>query len=297
MAKDRDTRKEYKRPQDQLVRMGRPALSVARRLWEWLRPRRFAILFVFLAGVFVLSAAMLIRGHIRGIGEEKALNELAAMTADNTKTPAPSPSGTSVSSPSPAPGTPDPLARYREMYSQNTDMAGWVRIEGTAIDYPVMYSSDDYYLSHNFDREESKSGVPFIDKRCTVEPLGTNTIIYGHHMKNGTMFASLIEYEDEDYYREHPVICFDTLHDQHEYEIIAVFRSQIFRQSDTVFKHYNFLNAESKADFDEYIANIKALSLYDTGVTAKYGDSLVTLVTCAYHTENGQFAVVARRSE
>ena len=189
------------------------------------------------------------------------------------------------------------LEQYRALYKQNSDMAGWVRIDGTTIDYPVMHTGDDFYLSHGFDKEKSKSGVPFIDKRCSVEPMGTNTIIYGHHMKNGTMFAGLEKYEDEAYYKEHPVIRFDTLYEQHEYEIIAVFESQIYRKSDSIFQHYNFLNAESKDEFDEYIKGIKALALYNTGITASYGDALLTLVTCTYHTQNGQFVVVARKSK
>lgn len=177
---------------------------------------------------------------------------------------------------------------------QNTDMIGWISIEDTKIDYPVMFTADDFYLSHGFDKGESKSGVPFIDKRCAIGPFDTNTIIYGHHMKNGTMFAGSESYEHEDFYKVHPTICFDTLYEKREYEIIAVFKSQIFIKSDTVFKHYNFLNAEDAAAYNEYIANIKALSLYDTGVTAAYGDEVITLATCAYHTENGQFVVVAK---
>jgi len=114
-------------------------------------------------------------------------------------------------------------------------------------------------------------------------------------MKNGTMFAGLDRYKDEDYYKEHPTIRFDTIYTQQEYEIISVFESRIYNNKDTAFKHYNFLNAENKADFDEYIANIKALSLYDTGVTASYGDEILTLVTCNYHNENGQFVVAAKR--
>ena len=85
------------------------------------------------------------------------------------------------------------------------------------------------------------------------------------------------------------------MYEQHEYEIIAVFESQIYRKSDSIFQHFNFLNAKGKDEFDEYIKGIKALALYDTGVTASYGDALLTLVTCTYHTENGQFVVVARQ--
>ena len=110
------------------------------------------------------------------------------------------------------------------------------------------------------------------------------------------MFAALENYKDEDYYKAYPIIRFDTLYKEQEYEIMAVFESQVYRQNDTAFKYYNFLNAGSKADFNEYLARIKALSLYNTGVTAAYGDELLTLVTCDYHTENGQFVVVARKT-
>lgn len=258
----------------------------------------FALL-IFSCAVFILSATMLMLHYGQAFREERALKRLAALVADNTALP-PSPDGSTPELPATTPipvqafQKPVILEQYRELHEQNPDMVGWIKIDGTVIDYPVMHTSDDFYLSHGFDKAESKSGVPFIDKRCTVEPFGTNTIIYGHHMKNGTMFAGLENYEDEDYYKEHPTIRFDTLYTQQEYEIITVFKSQIYRKSDSVFKHYDFLNAEDAAAYNEYIANIKALSLYDTGVTATYGDELITLVTCAYHTENGQFVVVAK---
>jgi len=249
---------------------------------------RFGIvLLVSLAAVLVFSGTILVLGDLQEVKEENALKQLAAI-AGNTESSAVVSGGTS--------GTPVILAQYQELHKRNKDMAGWIKINGTVIDYPVMYTADDFYLSHDFDKEESKSGIPFIDKRCTVTPFCTNTIIYGHHLKNGTMFAGLENYKDEGYYKEHQTIRFDTLYTQQEYEIIAVFKSQIYRKSDTVFKHYNFLNAESEVAFNEYITNIKALSLYDTGMTASYGDELLTLVTCAYHTENGQFVVVARKT-
>lgn len=253
------------------------------------------ILFIAFVAIFVFSATMLILYYAQGAKEENALRRLTVLAADS---PEPTASAsTAVPHISPVPSAePVMLAQYQDLYEQNTDIVGWIKIDGTVIDYPVMYTGDDFYLSHGFDKAETKSGVPFIDKRCAVEPFGTNTIIYGHHMKNGTMFAGLENYKNENYFIEHPVIRFDTLYTQQEYEIIAVFESQTYRKSDTVFKHYNFFNAEDQADFDEYIANIKALALYDTGVTASYGDKLLTLVTCAYHTENGQFVVVAKKS-
>lgn len=261
------------------------------RLDKLLPPRLRFILLIAFSAVFVFSAAMLIRYYAQGAKEEAALKELASVAAVSVENSVPASGSMSE------PEAPVILGQYQKLYAQNADMAGWIKIDGTVIDYPVMYTADDFYLSHGFDKAESKSGVPFIDKRCTVEPFGTNTIIYGHHMQNGTIFAGLGNYKDEDYYKEHQTIRFDTLYEQQEYEIIAVFESRIYRKSDTVFKHYNFLNAGNEAEFDKYIDGIRALSLYDTGISASYGDKLLTLVTCAYHTEQGQLVVVARKTE
>jgi sortase B len=269
----------------------KPRRIFTRQVW-------FALL-IFSCTVFILSATMLMLHYGRASREERELKRLAALVADNTALP-PSPDGSTPELPAATPipvqtpQEPVMLEQYRALYEQNTDMAGWIRVDGTGIDYPVMYTADDFYLSHGFDKAESRSGVPFIDQRCAIVPFGTNTIIYGHHMKNGTMFAGLERYEDEDFFEKYPTVRFDTLYEQREYEIIAVFKSKVYRKSDMVFKHYNFLNAEDAAAYNEHIANIKALSLYDTGVTAAYGDELITLVTCAYHTENGQFVVVAK---
>ena len=260
-----------------------------------LAPRLRFILLICCIAVLVLSASMLIWHYAAGASEEAAFRKLAAVAAGSTQTPANPAIFSDADGPSSIPEAPAMLEQYSALYKQNADIAGWVRIDGTTIDYPVMYTGDNFYLSHGFDKEESKSGVPFIDKRCSVKPTGTNTIVYGHHMKNGTMFAGLMGYEDEDYYKGHTVIHFDTLYEQQEYEIIAVFKSQIYRKSDTAFKHYNFLSAGNEAEFDAYMKGIKALALYDTGITASYGDALLTLVTCAYHTENGQLVVVAKR--
>jgi len=261
---------------------------------ERIKDRLSLLALIPLVVVFLVSAAMLAKHYSQAAGERRALEELALLT-EVAETPAPTPA--IYATPAPEPTAPTTLDRYQALHEQNPDMAGWIKIDGTPIDYPVMFTPEDseYYLNHGFDKGESKSGVPFIDARCAVDPFGTNTIIYGHHMKNGTMFAGLMKYEDEDFYKAHPTVRFDTLYAEQEYEIIAVFRSRIYYQSDTVFKHYNFLNAADKADFDEYIENIMALALYDTGVTASYGDELLTLVTCAYHTENGQFVVVGRK--
>lgn len=191
---------------------------------------------------------------------------------------------------------PEILEAYRELYEQNNELAGWLTMEGTSIDHPVMQCGDnDYYLHHDFEKEENRYGELFVKAGCPLDGTASNIIIYGHHMKDGSMFAPLKKYEDETFYEEHRRFQFDTLYEQRTYEIIAVFRSQIFEDESTEFKYYQYYGELTADEFDVFYQNIKELSLYDTGIEAQYGDSLLTLSTCSYHTENGRLAVVAKR--
>lgn len=106
-------------------------------------------------------------------------------------------------------------------------------------------------------------------------------------------FRELFQYEDPDYWRAHPTIRLATEYEDREFEILAVFRDRVYYKSETVFKFYNFIDAEDETAYNEAVANYKAKSMYDTGVNPEYGDQLITLVTCAYHTDNGRFVVVA----
>lgn len=189
------------------------------------------------------------------------------------------------------------LPQYQILYDENPDLIGWIKIEGTPLDYPVMQNKDDneYYLHRDFYGEYEYSGLPFLDLKCNFEQPSTNLIIYGHNMKSDAMFSCLTRYTDKEYFLEHPVIRFDTIYEEGEYEIIAVVLSQVYRKSDDVFKFYQFTQADTEAEFEDYIRNMKKLSLYDTGVDASFGDRLITLVTCNYHTKNGRLAVLAKR--
>ncbi len=257
------------------------------------KTQRF-LLFVCIA-VFVSSISILGWQHMRSLKEENALKQLVQTKGSTKSSTLPSMDiSTQMLAEASASAI---LEQYCELSRQNRDLIGWIKIDGTEIDYPVMYTGDDFYLRHSFDKTDSKSGLPFIDKRCAVKPFGTNTIIYAHNMKNGTMFSGLLNYKSSDYYAEHPIIRFDTLYEAQEYKIVAVFESEVYQKSDMVFKHYNFLNADNHAAFDEYSAGIKALSLYDTGIYPEYGDELITLMTCSYHTENGRFVVVAKKCD
>lgn len=188
-----------------------------------------------------------------------------------------------------------PLERYRELYNLNNDMAGWIRIDGTQINYPVMYTPDspDFYLKHNFEKESSDYGVPYLAENCDSNGNGDNLIIYGHHIKGGRMFGALMDYTRKEFYESHRIIRFDTLEELAEYEVVAVFKTTVY--DDTGFKYYLFTNADKEADFNAYVKECKALALYDTGVKAVYGDKLISLSTCEYSSPNGRLVVVAKK--
>ena len=189
------------------------------------------------------------------------------------------------------------LTEYAELFLQNTDMVGWIQIEDTNINYPVMHTPDnpDFYLKHGFDKGYTDYGCPYVQENCDVQEPSDNVIIYGHHMKNGSMFADLEKFKNEDFYKEHKTISFNTLTDKYEYEIVAVFKTFVYSDSPESFKYYRFVNAETPEDFSAFIEKCKELSLYDTGVSAEYGDKLITLSTCEYSRTNGRLVVVAKR--
>lgn len=193
---------------------------------------------------------------------------------------------------------PEVLPEYRQLYGRNTDLAGWLCVEGTKIDYPVMRSEDDaFYLSHDFQGKEDRYGCLFIRSCVDIAYPGDNVIVYGHNMKDGAMFGGLDRYADEKYYREHPVIRFDTLYAKGSYEIIGAFRARVLAEDEEGFRYYDFYEAGSREEFEDFCGSVKELSLYETGVEAVYGDKLLTLSTCSYHTGDGRFVVVARKTE
>jgi SrtB family sortase len=191
---------------------------------------------------------------------------------------------------------PDILPEYQALYQKNKKLIGWLKIDDTIIDYPVMQTSNnEYYLDHNFNQEYDKNGSIFLDSAGSIYPRSTNLILYGHHMKSGKMFGQLQKYAKESYYEEHRTIQFDTIYEKGTYEVMYVFRSQVFNENDMVFKYYQFINANSQMEFDSYMKEMEKMSLYATGVTASYGDSLLTLSTCDNSQEDGRFVVVAKK--
>ena len=194
------------------------------------------------------------------------------------------------------PEIPEVLDEYKNLLIKNKKLIGWIKIDDTNIDYPVMQTSDnEYYLDHNLNQEYDKNGSIFMDKDCDVIEPSTNLILYGHHMKSGKMFGGLDKYSDVKYYEKHKYIDFDTIYEKGIYEVMYVFRSRVYSEEEVVFKYYQFIDVVSEAEFDSNMKEMAAVSLYDTGVTASYGDRLLTLSTCDYQEKNGRFVVVAKK--
>lgn len=188
----------------------------------------------------------------------------------------------------------DVLEKYKELYLQNEDMVGWLSIDGTEINYPVMQTPNNpnFYLKHNFEKEYSDLGTPYIQENCTIAE-SDNLLIYGHHIKGGKMFGALEDYKAKSFYEQHKTTRFDMLTEQAEYEIISVFKTVEY--SSEGFRYYDFVNAENAEAFEEYLSKCKELALYDTGINAEYGDKLLTLSTCEYSAPNGRLVVVAKK--
>ncbi|HPX33309.1 MAG TPA: class B sortase [Erysipelotrichaceae bacterium] len=188
------------------------------------------------------------------------------------------------------------LESYQKLYEQNNDLVGWIQIEDTTIDFPVMQKKSvrNYYLYKNFEKKYSKGGLPFVQEDCDVFIPTDNVIIHGHNLSEGSMFAALLKYKDKEFYSEHSIINFDTIEECHQYKIIAVFTVAVNTGEDK-FPFYNFIDASNTKEFDDYIKSCKKYSRYDTGVTAEYGDKLITLVTCDFSIKSGRLVIVAKR--
>lgn len=190
------------------------------------------------------------------------------------------------------------LPEYKSLYQKNKNLIGWLKIDDTNIDYPVMQSINgkgEFYLNHNYDGEEDRNGTLFMDDGCDALEPSDNLIIYGHNMKSGLMFGGLSNYKSRDFYEQHKNIKFDTIYKKGIYEVAFVFATRVYSEADITFKYYQFIEPNSKEEFDSGIREMTAMSLYDTGVKIEYGDELISLSTCDYDESNGRFVVVAKR--
>lgn len=252
------------------------------------------ILAAVFAAIFLFSGMMLWQDYRDQEASAAVFDNVANLIVAETQ-PATEPceedAGTQPTEPAAAEMT--AYEKYAAVYAQNNDFVGWLCIEGTNINYPVMQTVEDpnYYLKRAFDRSYSDYGVPYVQENCAL-CISDNIVIYGHNMSNGSMFADLCRYEKKSFWEEHPTIRFDTLSGYGDYEIVTVFKTVVYSQEG--FKYYHFVDAESAADFDAFLAQCRELELYDTGVDAEYGDRLITLSTCEYSRKNGRMVIVAK---
>ena len=185
------------------------------------------------------------------------------------------------------------LPEYAPIFERNKDLVGWIQIDGTNIDFPVVQrkESTDYYLYKNFDGQYSNQGTIYVREQCDVFAPSDNLVIYGHRTSAKTMFGALQDYKKQEFWQEHPYIRFDTITEHHTYQILSVFTIQATASSD--FQYHLFVDAQTDEEFETFVAQAKRYSLYDTGVTAQPGDKLITLSTCEGYGTLGRLVVVA----
>lgn len=260
-------------------------MAFLRRIMQ--KTRRFSglLLLAFFAAGLCFSAGSLLRRSLALRREAAAFRKLAAELR-----PA---SAQSETGPSTAPAR-NAETPFDRLSAQNPDCWGWLTVEGTGIDYPVMYTplEPEYYLRRDFSGKPSLSGTPFADG--TVPPGGANTVIYGHNMENGAMFAPLLSYRSQQFCEEHPFFTLQTRQGTFRCRVIAAFATEILPLQSDAFCYYDYVDLASEADFTAYVEGCRALTAYPIAATASPGDRLVTLSTCSYHTANGRFVVVAK---
>ncbi len=256
------------------------------------------------AAIFVFSSVYLAQYLIRQHQDEQSYDELGDIVAgiqgsytDPGATQDPfttlPPFVGSTEPPATDPTEPVILPEYLPIYEMNSDTVGWIKIEDTNINYPVMQTPDsrDYYLNHNFYKQESGVGAIYVREACDVWRPSDNVVIYGHRIINDQMFSPLRNYTSKSFWQSHQYVTFDTLYEHHTYQIFAVFKTSA--NPGQGYSYHRFNDAVDQADFDQFISKVKELSFYDTGITPQYGDKLITLSTCEYTLDNGRLVVVA----
>ena len=277
------------------------------------------VLFVLCAVAVVAALVVAALVMVNRVNSKKRAEEQREMLSEiisesvapdaGEETPEPEPTPEETAEPEPTPVVYEILDKYEMLYDLNNDMIGWLKIDDTLIDYPVVKTPEDEgkYLYLNFSGEYDINGTLIMDTDSIVGvgtkeleykdgfPPSTNLIIHGHTMRSGEMFGNLARYESQDYGMAHNIIQFDSLFEHREYELISCFYTQVYYPTDNVFKFYQFFQADTQEEFDYWYDNIKALALYDTGVTAEFGDEFITLSCCSYQVEDGRFVVIGKR--
>ena len=262
----------------------------------------FTVVVLLLVAAFGVSAFMVGSYLLEGKQQEEKYDQLAAIknnaqTEPRQEAPAETVPGETLPDETLAPVRDEDgmLLCYKEIYEMNPDTVGWIKMEGTEMDYPVMQTPEDpnYYLYKDFDKEESKRGCIYAWGAADINEPSDNITLFGHNMADGSMFAALNAYTEKEAWEKNSLIFFDTLTEFHTYKIFAVFKTEA--SVDKGFKYHQFVDAEDEEEFNKFVKNCKDLAFYDTGITPVYGDKLICLSTCEYTLENGRLVVAAMR--
>ena len=190
--------------------------------------------------------------------------------------------------------TPGPIQEaFRGLLEMNPETVGYLTV-GQDISLPVVQKRFDnkFYLDHNFEGEESNAGTLFMDGSNLLAPEDLCLIVYGHNMKNGTMFHKLLEYENHEHLEKYPLIYFDTIYKNRAYVPFAMFSASMDEGSKNYIDIRQF--AFDEDSFDAFVQRMRRLSVWDVPVDVQYGDSVLLLVTCEYTYDNGRFVLALR---
>lgn len=255
----------------------------------------FTITVVLLVVAFAVSAFMVGKYLIEGKQSEDRFEELASMASAATTEATEATDETTEPAETTEATEPGMIPGYEEIYNQNNDTVGWIKMEGTKINYPVMQTPEDpnYYLYRDFDKKDSTRGSIYAWGDADINEPSDNITIFGHNMADGSMFNCLGAYTSKTAWENNSLIFFDTLNEYHTYKIFAVFKTSA--NIGQGFSYHKFVDAADEAEFNEFVKTCKELAFYDTGITPVYGDKLICLSTCEYTLDNGRLVVAAVR--
>ncbi len=263
----------------------------------------FIIVVIILLIAFSVSAFMVGRYVINSKEQQRLNEELAQLAASTTEatqatqpeTQAPT-EATVETTQETEPPEPTMIAAYEEVYNKNTDTVGWLQIDGTKLNNPVVQTPADpnFYLKRDFNKNYSEWGTVYAWGSADLQRPSDNVTLFGHTMKDGSMFACLHNYTSKDFWEQNKLIFFNTLTEYHTYKVYAVFKISANIGN---FAYHQFVDANNAEEFNEFVATCKAKSFYDTGITPVYGDKLLTLSTCEYSLDNGRLVVCAVRMD
>ena len=247
---------------------------------------------VFAVGGITTGVVLFLNGKKAPEPEESSIVETAAPTE------APTEPETEPETEAPT-EKPELTERAKELLAQNPDTVGWITVEGTKVDNPVVQCGDnEYYLDHSFEREPFRAGTVFMDYRdvfgAEEDKQSENIILYGHNMANNTMFGSLRRYrQDPSYYKEAPFVTLESNYRVYDYVIFGLVITE--GSAEASWRYWDMENLSMRSQFDAYVATVRKKNMADIPVDVTFGDKLLTLSTCYSDKDDSRFLVIARR--